>query len=191
MSIDIALLLALRPRATLVGLVVRGGHLKDIGIWLAIGLIGVGIGWAILSGGGGAVSELAPAFTLENLDGVDVSLSDYLGSVVILDFWATWCTPCMKTFPELHALQLRYADRGVALLVVSLDRTADRARDHLVRSGFPTSNVLWGSLDEARAVKSLYDVGGIPRTFLIDRNGYIRFSGYPTRVTPEEIEPWL
>ena len=165
--------------------------MKDIGIWLVVGLIGVGIGWAILSGGGGAVSEQAPAFTLENLDGVDVSLSDYAGSVVILDFWATWCTPCMKTFPELHALQQRYADRGVALLVVCLDRTVDRAREHLVRSAFPTSNVLWGSLDEARAVKALYDVGGIPRTFLIDRNGYIRFSGYPTRVTPEEIELWL
>ena len=146
---------------------------------------------ALLYGNVESDPELAPAFTLQNLDGVDVSLTEYRGSVVILDFWATWCKPCTKTFPELHALQEEYADRGVVLLVISLDKSARRARDHLVENGFATDNVLWGSLEEARGVKELYGVGGIPRTFVVDRTGYIRFSGYPTRVTAELLEAWL
>ena len=165
--------------------------MKDIGIWVAIALVGIAVLSGVLSGGAGSGPEIAPEFTLPNLDGIDVSLAEYRGSVVILDFWATWCKPCTKTFPELHALQEEYADRDVVLLVVSLDKSAQRARDHLIENGYATDNILWGSLEEARAVKELYGVGGIPRTFLIDRAGYIRYSGYPTRLTREEIEPWL
>jgi thiol-disulfide isomerase/thioredoxin len=164
---------------------------KDIGIWVAIALVGIAVLSGVLSGGAGSGPEIAPEFTLPNLDGIDVSLAEYRGSIVILDFWATWCKPCTKTFPELHALQEEYADRDVVLLVVSLDKSAQRARDHLIENGYATDNILWGSLEEARAVKELYGVGGIPRTFLIDRAGYIRYSGYPTRLTREEIEPWL
>ncbi len=165
--------------------------MKDVGVWVLIALFGAAVVAAVFMGGAHTGPRLAPEFTLRNLDGVDVSLAEHRGNVVILDFWATWCKPCTKTFPELHALQQEYADRGVVLLVVSLDKSAERARDHLVENGFPTDNVLWGSLVEARAVKELYGVGGIPRTFLIDRAGYIRYSGYPTRLTPEELEPWL
>jgi len=136
-------------------------------------------------------AEIAPLFTLSNLDGDDVSLEGYRGSVVILDFWASWCKPCRETFPELHALQQTYADRGVVLLVVSLDKSAQQAREYLIENGFATDNVLWGSLEEARAVKDLYGVGGIAHAFLIDQAGYIRYSGHPIRLTPEELECWL
>ncbi len=165
--------------------------MKNIGIWLAIGLAGAALVSLVFFGGMDSEPEIAPDFTLRSLDDADVSLVELRGSVVILDFWATWCKPCTKTFPDLHALQQDYVDRGVVLLVVSLDKSAQRARDYLVDAGFATDNVLWGSLEEARAVKSLYGVGGIPRTFLIDRAGFIRFSGYPTRLTSEEIESWL
>ena len=165
--------------------------MKDVEIWVAVALIGLVVGSLVFSGGVDTTPELAPQFTLRSLDGAVISLAEYRGNPVILDFWATWCKPCTTTFPELRALQEDYADRGVVLLVISLDRTAQRARDHLVENGFATDNVLWGSLEEARAVKALYRVGGIPRTFLIDRAGYIRFSGYPTRLTPEKLEPWL
>lgn len=165
--------------------------MKDVGGWVILVLTGLAVISVVFLGGADAGPKLAPEFTLNSLDGVDVSLGQHRGSVVILDFWATWCKPCTKTFPELHALQRDYADRGVVLLVVSLDRSAQRARDHLVENGFATDNVLWGSLEDARAVKALYRVGGIPRTFLIDRAGYIRYSGYPTKLTPEKLEPWL
>jgi len=168
-----------------------GGIVKDIGTWAVIALVGIVIVSAVFFGGVDTGPKLAPGFTLRSLDGVDVSLGEFRGSVVILDFWATWCKPCTTTFPGLHALYESYAQRGVVLLVVSLDKSEQRARDELVESGFPTDNILWGSLEEARGVKQLYGVGGIPRTFLIDRAGYIRFSGYPTRVTAELLEAWL
>ena len=165
--------------------------MKGFGIWMLIALFGAAVLTAVFLGGADTDPRLAPGFTLPSLDGVDVSLAEYRGRVVILDFWATWCKPCTKTFPELHMLQQEYADRGVVLLVVSLDRSDQRARDHLVENGFATDNVLWGPLEETRAVKELFGVVGIPRTFLIDRAGTIRYSGHPTRLTSEEIEPWL
>jgi len=148
---------------------------KDVGVWIVLALAGFVVVSVVFLGGIDTGPELAPEFTLRSLDGVDVSLAEYRGSVVILDFWATWCKPCTRTFPELHALQQDYAERDVVLLVVSLDRSAQRARDHLVEN----------------AVKALYGVGGIPRTFLIDRAGTIRYSGYPTRLTSEVLDPWL
>ncbi len=165
--------------------------MKDVGVWVILALIGLVVVSGVFLGGVDTTPKLAPQFTLRSLDGVDVSLTQYHGSVVILDFGATWCKPCTKTFPELHALQQDYADRDVVLLLVSLDKSAQRARDHLVENGFATDNVLWGSLEDARAVKALYGVSGIPHTVLIDRAGYIRFSGYPTRLAPEKLEPWL
>jgi len=144
-----------------------------------------------LSQDGGENPEVAPAFTLRSLDGVDVALADYLGCVVILDFWASWCDPCTETLPQIHALQQAYADRGVVLLVLCFDKHEEDARNYLVENGYATDNVLWGSLNEARAVKDLYGVCAVTHTIVIDRDGYIRFSGHPIRITPQVLEPWV
>jgi peroxiredoxin len=133
----------------------------------------------------------APDFSMVNLEGDVVHLSDYRGQVIILDFWASWCRPCTRTLPGLHQLQARFHDRGVELLVVSLDRSEEASREYFSENGFPTDNVLWGSLAEARATRDLYDVHGIPHTFVIDRTGYIRFSGYPSWIDEETLEPLL
>lgn len=164
--------------------------MKGIGIWILIGVGTLAVLGALLPMWGGE-PKLAEDFSLVSLDGEAVSLSDLRGSVVLLDFWASWCAPCIKTFPALHELQEAFADRGVDLLVVSLDASAEASREHLLEQGFPTDNVLWGSLKEARAVQRLYGVIGIPRTFLIDRDGLIRFDGYPRNLTAETIELWL
>jgi len=163
---------------------------KDLGLWLILGAALLAIAGGLI-GFGERPPELAPAFSLVSLDGEVVSLSDYLGRVVLLDFWASWCKPCRTTFPAVHALAEEYADRGVVLLVVSLDASEENSRDHLLVEGFPTHNVLWGSLEEARAVRNLYGVVGIPRTFVIDRDGLIRFDGYPRNLTGADVEPWL
>jgi len=63
----------------------------------------------------------APDFTLEDLSGKKVTLSQYSGSVVILDFWATWCPPCRMSIPELVKLQEQYRDKGVVILGISVD----------------------------------------------------------------------
>jgi len=168
----------------------EGDHVKDA--WILV-LIGAMVIAAVV----GLLPErheppkVAPDFSLISLDGEVVRLSDHRGQVVILDFWASWCAPCKRTFPGLHELHAQFEDRGVVLLVVSLDRSEEASQEYLSEHGFPTDNVLWGSVAEARAIKELYDVHGIPHTFVIDRDGLIRFSGYPSWIDEETLAPWL
>lgn len=135
--------------------------------------------------------RLAPDFSLRTLNEDVVTLSSLRGSVVILDFWASWCAPCTRTLPGLEELASRLADRGVVFLAVSLDRTAGAAQQYADSQNLPRAGVLYGSLKEARAVKDLYGVVGIPHTFVIDRDGWIRFSGVPSGVTEELLESLL
>ncbi len=137
------------------------------------------------------VPILAPEFTLPNLDGTEISLADYLGKVVILDFWASWCAPCTRVLPDIHALEEAYADRGLVLLVLCFDKDPEDARTYLVENGYATENVLWGSLNDARAVRDLFGVEAVTHTLVIGPQGYIRYSGHPEKLTADVVEPWL
>ncbi len=78
----------------------------------------------LLMGGCGKESEpvsQAPGFSLPTVSGKNVSLKDYSGKVVLLDFWATWCPPCRMSIPELVRLQSEYGDKGLVVLGVALD----------------------------------------------------------------------
>ena len=164
--------------------------MRNIGLLVGIAVAGLLLATLLFSGGE-KVPEIAPDFSLKSLDGETVTLSELRGNVVVIDFWATWCRPCLKSFPNLHAVVDRHQDRGVVLLLVSLDKTAKRARDYLVENGYPTENVLWGSLDAARDVKHLFGVVGIPRTFIIDREGFIQYSGHPGKLSDADLLEWL
>ncbi len=164
--------------------------MRNIGLLVGIAVAAVLVATLMFSGGE-KVPEMAPDFSLKNLDGETVTLSELRGNVVVIDFWATWCRPCLKSFPKLHAVVDRHQDRGVVLLLVSLDRTAKRSRDYLIENGYPTENVLWESLAASRAVKDLFGVVGIPRTLIIDRDGYIKYSGYPSKLTDAFLLEWL
>ena len=140
---------------------------------------------------GNRVGQLAPEFTLAELNGGEVALSDFRKRVVVLDFWATWCSPCRASMPGLEALRARYQDKGLVVVSVSLDRSGEDARRYLERNGYEEFIGLWESLAAAKQVAGLYGVFGIPRTFVIDRDGIIRYSGHPARLTNAAIEPWL
>jgi peroxiredoxin len=75
--------------------------------------------WAC--GGEGKAGQDAPDFKLQDLAGNEVTLSRFRGSIVILDFWATWCPPCRQSIPELVELQNKYGKKGVVILGVSMD----------------------------------------------------------------------
>lgn len=140
---------------------------------------------------GNRVGEAAPEFALQGLDGEEVSLSDFRGQVVILDFWASWCSPCRATMPGIEALRVRYQDKGLVVVGVSLDRRAEDATSFLERNGYNELIALWESRSAAQEVARLYGVFGIPHTFVIDRYGIIRYSGHPVRLTEAMVEPWL
>jgi thiol-disulfide isomerase/thioredoxin len=164
--------------------------MKTIGPWLVVGVaLGVLVLFALPAQNRNPV--LAEDFTLLSLTGESVTLSDYRGQVVILDFWASWCSPCVETLPELHELAQAYADRGVILLGVSVDRNVNSAKRFVADAGLPPSAFLWESREASQRVKELYGVRGIPKTFVIDRQGYVRFSAHPAYLTPEKLEAWL
>lgn len=140
---------------------------------------------------GNRVGQLAPEFALAELDGGEVALSDFRNRVVVLDFWATWCSPCRASMPGLEDLRARYHDKGLVLVSVSLDRRGEDAKSYLERNSYEEFIGLWESFAAAKQVAGLYGVFGIPRTFVIDRDGIIRYSGHPARLTDATIEPWL
>jgi len=139
---------------------------------------------------GNQVGQLAYEITLPDLSGRVVSLSSFRGCVVILEFWASWCAPCRATLPLVHNLAEKYKARGVKFLGVALDARMEDAQRFLNQLGLELPT-LWGSFWEARQVAERYGVLGIPRTFLIDRQGIIRFVGHPIYLTEEVLAPWL
>ena len=140
---------------------------------------------------GNTVGKAAPSFTLPDLSGGEVSLSDFLGQVVILNFWRSTCPACQALMPTLKDLRQCYHERGLVVVGVNLDGNAVIAARYLQRNGYSDFITLWGLYNVTKEVENLYGVVGLPRMFLVDRQGVIRFSGLPSRFGEEDIEPWL
>ncbi len=132
--------------------------------------------------------EVAEDFTLPDLDGQEVSLSEWRGCVVIVEFWASWCPPCLASARHLDALQERYEDRGLVVLGVSLDSTRSSI-DRFLEAVGDVGIVLWGSASRARAIADLYRVEAIPRAVVVDREGIIRYVGHPAYITESLLAP--
>ena len=115
------------------------------------------------------VGSVAPSFELADLDGNTVRLEDLRGRPVIVNFWASWCMPCVEEFPLLRAAAERHADDGLAVVgIVYQDRTG-AARDFMARNGGT-----WPALmDPGDEVASAYGIVGPPETFFIGRDGRI------------------
>ncbi len=114
----------------------------------------------------------APDFTQASPDGEDISLSDFRGSVVLVDFWASWCGPCRRENPNVVKLYEKYHDQGFDILGVSLDRDKKRWVKAIEQDELGWSHVsdLKGWQNE---VAQLYGVRSIPHTVLLDREGKI------------------
>ena len=119
------------------------------------------------SDAGTAGQALAPDFTLERLGGGSVTLSDLRGQVVVVDFWASWCGPCVESMPHLQELHERYAGQGVVVLAVNVEEPDERVARFVEEGGY-TFTVL---LDRDGAVAEAYGVWGIPYTVVVDREG--------------------
>jgi peroxiredoxin len=117
----------------------------------------------------------ARSFAVELIDGSELALADLAGEVVLIDFWATWCPPCLKELPDLERLYGDYHQRGFEIIGISLDEGngVDRAHEFLAERNLPWKLALSGRGYEDEIAK-LYEVSGLPSTWLIDRNGTLR-----------------
>lgn len=133
----------------------------------------------------------SPAWELKDLDGKAVKSSDFAGKVVVLDFWATWCGPCRMEIPGFIELHKQYADKGLVVVGVSLDRGGASAVKPFVEKMGINYRIVLG--DET-IVSAFGGIEGIPTTFIIDRKGQIvgTHVGYAPKAEFEaEIKPLL
>lgn len=133
-----------------------------------------------------AAGQTAPALVVQTLDGANFDLSQHRGHVVIVNFWATWCPPCRDEMPVLDAIAGRYADRGVEIIGVSVDRRGDRkAVGEVMRAyHYPA-----GLLDDAK-VNGFGAPRALPVTYVVDAEGTVRSVLLPGRgaLTAEMLE---
>ena len=120
---------------------------------------------------------VAPDFTTTDLAGKPVKLSDYRGKVVVLDFWATWCGPCINSMPHTQEVAAKYKDQGVVVLGSCTSDTRDKFESWVKANQAKYPDFIF-SHDPAergadRASAKLYGVGGIPQQFIIGRDGKI------------------
>jgi len=115
----------------------------------------------------------APGFTLFNLKGKKVSLKDYRGKVVLLNFMTTWCHWCRKEMPHLQKLYDRFKDRDFVIVSVFGDREGARVVGPFIKKSGYTFSVSSGLLDSTGRVAGIYRVTGTPTSYLIDRKGKI------------------
>jgi cytochrome c biogenesis protein CcmG, thiol:disulfide interchange protein DsbE len=111
----------------------------------------------------------APAFALPTAAGDVVSLARLAGKVVYVDFWASWCAPCRRSFPWMNALHQRYAPRGLTIVAINVDRNRADAEQFLAR--YPPEFAV--VFDPAGATPGAYAVPGMPTSYLIDARGRI------------------
>jgi peroxiredoxin len=112
----------------------------------------------------------APQFTLNAKGGRDVSLAQYKGQVVMINFWASWCGPCRQEMPLLESIYQKYNRMGFTMLGVNVEPDSKAADEWLKQTpvSFP---ILY---DRDSKVSKLYNVAGMPSTVIIDRHGNLR-----------------
>lgn len=116
------------------------------------------------------VGDKAPGFNLTADAGTGMSLEDYRGKYVLLNFWATWCPPCIQELPSLNNIHERFRDRGLVVVGVSVDEDKEAYQKFLQQRGvtFPTAR------DPQQTVNIRYGTTKFPESYLIDREGYVR-----------------
>lgn len=128
--------------------------------------------YGVFAGGGDDTLAVrkrpAPDFVLSLFDGREISLADFAGKVVVLNFWASWCDPCEAEAPVLEDGWQAYADQGVAVIGVDTDDTDEDARAFIERH-----NLTYYNGPESGNLSVKYGVLGLPETYFIDQEGMI------------------
>jgi peroxiredoxin len=115
------------------------------------------------------IGEPAPDVVLKDESGSTVKLSDFRGKVVFLNFWATWCLPCVKEMPEMQTMNAAFKDRKFQMLAVSVDLNWEKVNDFYRQYNLDLPTYL----DPGHQVTNTFKVFKFPETFIIDANGFV------------------
>lgn len=116
--------------------------------------------------------DQAPDFTLPDIQDSDrsISLSDYRGKTVYVDFWASWCAPCLRSLPAINDLYHEYRDQGFEVIAVNVDNPVEDGLDFLADT--PLDFLI--AADPAGEIPERYDLLGMPTSYLVDPEGNVR-----------------
>lgn len=115
------------------------------------------------------IGDMAPDFSLSDLAGKEVKLSDFRGRVVFLNFWATWCKPCKEEMPSMEELYQILKEKDFYMLAVSIDKKESDIKPFKeeLKLTLPILHDRWGSVDRR------YKLTGVPETYIIDQKGIL------------------
>lgn len=132
-----------------------------------------------------AKGEIAPDFTLEDIEGREVTLSSFRGKVVLVEFWATWCAPCRESMPALENLYRKYRGKGLVVLGIAVKDLKEKVKELTADKGITYT----GMMDD-EVVSRLFRVREIPALFMLDKKGVVRhiLTGYRPSVDDEIAE---
>ncbi|MBI3775236.1 MAG: TlpA family protein disulfide reductase [Gammaproteobacteria bacterium] len=114
-------------------------------------------------------ADAAPDFKLPSAKGM-VELSKLKGKVVYVDFWASWCTPCRKSFPWMNEMHKKFKEQGLEVIAINLDKSREPIDEFLSKT--PADFTI--AYDPSGGAASSYKVSGMPSTYLIDRSGQLQ-----------------
>jgi peroxiredoxin len=119
-----------------------------------------------------AVGKPFPAFAEQDLDGKPLSLANYKGKIVLVDFWATWCGPCVNELPNVIAAYEKFHGKGFEIVGISLDQQRDKLTEFIKEN-----KVTWAQYFDGQGwqnkLAQQYGINSIPATFLVDGDGKI------------------
>ena len=140
-------------------------------LFLLVVIVGLALSFALLhrESPGVAIGEAAPDFTLSTLTPGSVLLRNYRRQVVVLNFWATWCPPCVEETPSLENFAEQMRDQGVTVIGISVDQ--DRMAVQKFVERFHISYLI--ALDSDQGVANRYGTSKFPETYILDRDGRV------------------
>ncbi|MCU7556783.1 thiol-disulfide oxidoreductase ResA [Macrococcus capreoli] len=133
------------------------------------------------------VGDKAPVFELKTLDGGKVNLKDYRGKGLILNFWGTWCKPCLEEMPDLNRAHNLYKDQNVEVLTIHVKNSPQQIKQFF--SALDEKVTLPVGLDDGD-VLSAYNANDLPNTFVIDKNGKI-VAHHKGQMSKEDIQKYM
>lgn len=132
------------------------------------------------------IGDAAPVFESNQLNGSSIRLSDYLGKVVLLDFWAEWCGPCLVEMPYVKAVYKKYHEKGLEIIGINMDSDKKKVEDFVKKEGLEYPQLFDGKIWETEIARE-YGIWSIPHVYLIDREGVIRAQGMRGQALEQEV----